>query len=288
MPSKANTAVSQRPHSYVLVYGQTGAGKTTWAAKSPRPLVLLTEAHGLHSVNAVAPDALVEVIQDWKHLCLVMRALKKGGQVMTEDGQSAYIVTMPDRSCLEEWAPYSGDEEPRDYVIQTVVLDSLSDVHQRVVDHYPPQKGKDGTEGPAWMKVQKAMSSLLSSLRQLPVSIVVLALASERQDESKRRYIEPALFGQLSRQVGQYFSGVGYAYLHEAYNAEGKREHSYRIAWRASASTITKSFPRHGFPDYTDGVTMGEILLWLSGDNPTTPRTPRDNPKALEESQGEP
>jgi len=60
---KASDTFQRRPVLKVAILGASGAGKTEWAARSPRPLILLTEPQGLASITNANPDALVVIIE---------------------------------------------------------------------------------------------------------------------------------------------------------------------------------------------------------------------------------
>lgn len=48
-----------------LIFGKTGTGKTTWAAKAPKPLFMLAENQGAASIASSNPDALIINVKDW-------------------------------------------------------------------------------------------------------------------------------------------------------------------------------------------------------------------------------
>jgi hypothetical protein len=223
----------------VLVFGDPGAGKTTWGAQAPSPLVLLTEHHGLASVACANPDADVVLVRNWTHLMELLKELKAG----VAEGGASYRATI----------------QGEDLTFDTLVLDSLTNVHESMVETYVEPAGEKEVMR-AWNKVQRYTKAMLHDLRSLPCNVVALCLAKETTDSADRRRVVPSMYGQMSGQVGQFFSAVGYSH---------KRNGGYAIAWElADATYITKRPPGSSklLPSCTfasdegDGCTLGQMV----------------------------
>jgi DNA polymerase III delta prime subunit len=177
----------QSPFLQLLVYGPTGSGKTTWAARAPRPLFLLTERQGLASIVAANPDAQVALVKDGAHFAVLLQTLKRGAPVEL-DGQPAFQIG--------------------ETIFQTLVVDSITDMQQRRKDQI---SGGGVMSLKKWGRLRDKTREALHDLRSLPCNFIGLALAKElHQEEGEGRTI-PMLQGGIVHAIGQFFSGVAYA-----------------------------------------------------------------------------
>lgn len=64
---KASIAVSEQQVLKVLIYGDSGTGKTTWGALCPEPMILLTEPQGRQAIAAANPEAEIVFVRDYEH-----------------------------------------------------------------------------------------------------------------------------------------------------------------------------------------------------------------------------
>lgn len=235
---KASELFQERPVLKVLLYGDSGSGKTTWASRSPRPFVALSEPQGLASIVAVAPDADVELIGTTPEFDELMGALVKG-ELSHDDGCLHFRFRDEDRAAA------------------TIIVDSFSDLHEATRKYHTKKNGDV-----RWGDVQEDMGTYLRDLRAIPVNVVCICLADEAFDDQKRRRVWPMLFGQLARRAGQFFNAVGYCQVVE--NSNGV-EHG--VAWRRGSVYVTKPAPR--WPTYTPcdldtpgKVTLGSLLAY--------------------------
>lgn len=241
---KASELFAAEPWLKVLLYGPSGSGKTTWAATAPRPLVVLTERQGLASVVGANPDADVVLVESYEQFCSLVQAIVRGHSttIETETGQQrAYEFQ-------------HGDET---FTVQTVVLDSLTDLHERA------RKAYDIGDGDVdWRSVQGDVQAFMDDLRSAPVNLVTIALAEDKMDDQGRRRVSPLLYGRTSYLVGQWHSATGYAVKRER---DGAIEHG--IAWQLGSGFDSKPAP--GFPKFTvsamsttpGNVTLGSLVL---------------------------
>jgi hypothetical protein len=257
---KASDIFKARPRANVLVYGDSGTGKTWWSAKSPLPFHLLCEGHALASVNASSPNNLVHEVESLDDLYRVISDLKRG-VVVEHNGQAAYK--------FKHYGEYT--------IIQTVVLDSLTQVNEMIKSHHTGSKAKLGFD--EWGRIQTDMRILLEDLRSLPVSLVCLALRYVNTDDSGRVLgYGPELYGKARSFAPSYFSAVG---------VSGKKadpttgETRYAIGWDANPAFVSKQFPIPNgieFPKVTY-CSLGSILMALHPGLETVPRTASDSIK---------
>lgn len=249
---KASELYSEDPTLKVLVYGDSGTGKTTWGARSPRPLVLMTERQGLPSIATVNPDADVEAVKDWTHARRMLDHIKTGAVVETADGQPAFQI--------------EGKAGP--VVFQTLVLDSLTDLHDRLATHHGVHSDTTRDPRKAWGKVQRDLRVFMHDVRSLPVNVVALALSHQvGGDDGSERRVLPSLYGKAAESIGQYFNAVGYSH---------KRKTGHTIGFSLPSTWVTKSPPTmelfpsliHQSMDDPGMTTLGSILSYLNPDTP--------------------
>jgi hypothetical protein len=263
--TSAAEAYSASPFLKVLLTGPSGAGKSTWSARSPRPLILLTEAQGLASIRAANPAAQVVLVESWDEFASAMSAIKRGTRVSVDGGEAALRL-----------------DDPAGTVVQTLVLDSLTDVCRLLVDKMAgdgaaerldrPDEGLADVSIQQWGRVKDTLLYLLRVLRELPCNVVALAIAHEELDANQRRTIKPSVQPKsLGDAVGQFFSASGYIRI-------GMTGHE--IVWQMPGAP-TKRAP--GWPtrvtlsaDNPADCSFGSLAL-LSNPANETPRSDGDN-----------
>jgi hypothetical protein len=226
--------VSEISKSYslkVLTYGETGSGKTTWCAKSPKPLFILTEQQSASAILAVNKNCSVAIIKNWSEFKQVSSALKRAKK--EEKNNQVY---------------FNIDGE----VFQTVIVDSLTALQSLAINEITGYS--DNFEKSNILKIQEwgvvadLMSKVLNFYRSLDCNVIFTSLSQKNTDESGNVIgVEPLLSGKTKNQIGQYFNAVGYF-------------HGKNIIWGSNPKTIAKQFP--GFPQSMDrNVTLGSLAL---------------------------
>lgn len=260
---KASDLITQRPFLDVLIYGGSGSGKTTWAARSPVPFVVLTEAHGLQSIATVNPDAHVELCTSFEEVSAVVKALKQGAPCTIGD-QPGFQFELNGETIT----------------CQTVIFDSLTDIQELLKTYI--SKGSENLTLQEWGRVNSWMQALLQDLRSLPVNFIALCLESDKQDDQDVRIVRPLIQGRSGKLIGQWFSIVGYAMRRTAKDSNGIR---HVVAWQLGGGYLTKKPPT--WPIYTvsnimqgGAGTLGSIHLAYAG--PAVPHNPGDSPDGVE------
>lgn len=254
---RAGDIFKQRPRANVLVYGDSGAGKTTWSAKAPMPLVVLCEAHGLEAVAAANPDAQVMGAGDWPALQKLLERIKTGAPTEV-NGQAAF-----------SFVNFNGEK----VTFQTLVIDSLTQANEMARNYHAG--GKQKLNFDIWGRIQGDMRLLLEDLRSLDASVVCLALCNrDTDDEGKILGYCPELYGKARSFAPSYFSAVGVAA-----KITGKDSTRYGIAWDAKSPFVSKQFPIPqgvSFPKVTY-CSLGSIMLRLYPGLQNVPHTPQDS-----------
>lgn len=151
----------------IIVYGETGAGKTTLAKTVPGKALLINAENGLKSLrgeNIEVYDITVD----------------RDGKLLERQHRFQKLLHL-----LEM---LNGDEYKKKY--QWLVFDSLTEITQCFVEFlkvkYPDKK--DALV--LWGEYTDAVQGFIKSLRDFaPYNILLLALESIEKDESGRRYI---------------------------------------------------------------------------------------------------
>lgn len=260
---KASEMFKKSPWIKAIIYGDSGSGKTTWAAKSPRPFYILTEPQGLPSVAKAAPEAELYPCTSYQAFVKVMNAVRSCEKI---DGGIRIKVER--------------DKGVEAFDVSTIVIDSLTDLHDRMTQFF-----NVGTDDTGWFKVSNELREVMQALRSAPVNVVCLCLSTSKDDDKGVRKVMPDLFGKASAKIGQYFSAIGYA--HKMKQGEAR---AYAISWDIpSASYITKRLPGSDHLPSTTlspvgrrGATLGAIVsAWLGPDAAAKEEGDEDEAKFL-------
>jgi hypothetical protein len=262
----AREAYERRPFLKVAVTGHSGAGKTDWAARSPRPLVLLTESQAMPSILVANPDAMVVPIESWADFREAFTAVKLGRPVQLQVGdelQPALEVTLAGTTV----------------VVQTLVVDSFTDLqrfayaHKLGVDAGRMDRLDLDTASNA-LRIDEhgllvsAAEEVWRQQRSLQCNTVFLFLARDVQDDTGVKQTLPMLTGKsLPYSMGQFFNASGLAQVRRSDN--GTMQHVIR--WSSStAAALTKPGP--GWPAVTQNTrtaghtTLGSLLRFTFPD----------------------
>lgn len=210
----------------ILLYGESGAGKTWLAATSgPGTIVVLTERNGEQSVRLANPDARYVVVGTIGEVREILRAAQ------------ADLL--------------SSEEDP----VTTIVFDGLTEIQRLFKDEMLAIKKSNGEAEPTmsvadWGDLTEAMRRFLRFIRDLPVNVVCTALA-ESEMEGETRHVFPAFQGKkLYSEVMQFFNAVGYVYR------KGPEEHVAMFDG-PSRFSCKPSFPLRG-------TRPGPVVDWLA------------------------
>jgi hypothetical protein len=182
----------------ILLFGDSGAGKSWMASSAPDPVILLTERNGEQSVRLSSPDApyvIASNIQD------VRDFLK---MAITGD----WPDTFP-------------------YTPKTLVFDGLTEIQRMIKAEMQAIRGDGEFTFQDWGSLNEKMRALLGKLRDLELHIVCTALA-ETETADDTRYTEPQFQGKKTGgEVMQYFNAVGYVFKRGAGGrGRGKKDES--------------------------------------------------------------
>jgi hypothetical protein len=258
-PGRARDLHQQSPFVKVAVIGHSGAGKTSWAARAPRPLIFLFEPQGLASITAANPDAIVFEVETWAEFRYLFDCVKL-----------ARVVSINGQPGLEADFNYRGVKATYDF--QTLVFDSgtalsalavakLAGIENGTKDRLDLDTVSNLTVE-KWGQYTSGIENVWSQQRALQCNTVFLFLAEDSTDDQQVKTTLPLMQGKkLPYSMGQYFNAVGLAQVRRG--ATGMQR---IIRWEsASANAATKGAP--GWPSVilvtqTPGeTTLGSLML---------------------------
>ena len=163
-------------HSKILIFSNSGVGKTWLSATAPKPLIILTEANGAVSVAHSNPEAGIVIIKNIKDL--------------------REVITMAKSGELDNF--------------ETLVFDSLTEIQRIFKDEI--QGDKEQFQLQQWGTLTSKMTNFIRMIRQLPFHIVCTCLSDRQTDENGTVTLHlPQFQGKRTAQeIMQYFSAVGY------------------------------------------------------------------------------
>tara|TARA_R110000824_G_scaffold380336_3_gene572711 strand:+ start:315 stop:1175 length:861 start_codon:yes stop_codon:yes gene_type:complete len=175
---KAGDALGGSVKGKILIYGQSGSGKSWLGVTAPSPLVLLTEKNGFASIAHSNPEAKVIECDKIEDIYAAIRAIKSGE--------------------ISEF--------------ETLVIDSLTNAQTMIKSRILSRSGKKRLQIQDWGDLAGETLSLIETLRSLDCHVVCIALRDdELVSESGRRYTYPLFEGKKTKNnISQFFNVIGY------------------------------------------------------------------------------
>ena len=288
----------------ILIYGNSGAGKTWRACQARKPgdkrkvLALLTEANGVQSARHANPSIL---LPSWP---LTEKQTGQDGKV-----EEVQLVDDDGKPMVRHYA--LSMDEVRDVIravinreipdLDTFVVDGLTEVQAMMKDEIIRFKAKAVQEGKAkkgseifsmadWGELNEKMRRFMRSLRDLPVNVISTALAdveTEEDGETKIRYTIPSFQGRkLHNQAAAFQNVVAYAYTAAGRDEKGRRLIE-RLAMVEGPETI-QCKPAHPLTGVLD-IPLWEWLDLLASptEGPVGRELTEEDRAALEAAQAE-
>jgi phage nucleotide-binding protein len=174
----------------ILVFGRSGAGKTTISATANEPTIVISAESGLLSIS----DKEVDVIE------------------LNTDDEGNPIPKEKRIDRLMEVYKYITSESCTKY--KWLVIDSITEIGQNLLEKLQKDFPDRKDALPMWGEYSKQMRSIIKAFRDLnKFNVVMTALAVEHRDENGRLEICIDLNGKISDQMPQFFDEVFYLHV---------------------------------------------------------------------------
>ena len=226
----------------ILLYGESGSGKTHTACTAPKPCIILTEPNGLPTIRAANnPDAFVIMANS------VNGGLGKIRQV---------IDAAKDGSLAKETG------------CETIVIDSLYAIQCMIKSKM--LRDKASKQGAAsvddvefgfkeWSILTDRMRRFADELRDLPFNVVAITHATITDNETTgKRYKGPSFQGKaFQAEIASFFSLVGLQFRDIASGENGETLIRHRVMFAGPESVTCKRLPG------IDTVEEPDIRAWI-------------------------
>ena len=189
--------LSERPlFANILVYGESGVGKTTFASTAPRPILWLESEGGTHSIGD-----------------------KEGIDVVR-------VVTLQDYRDVLQYL----EANPGKY--QTVVIDSFSETQALILKDImkaavklDPGRDEFAPLFSEWGRLTGVMREIARAYRDLPMHTVITALTREDKDDlTGKTRIRPRLTPALADELPAFMDVCGFLYTSTPKKGEVDKE----------------------------------------------------------------
>lgn len=168
----------------VMIYGEPGVGKTTFAATAPRPMLWLEAEGGTHSIADTEGIDIVKV-----------------GGLETYRDVLKYLL-----------------ENPAKY--KTVVIDSITETQAAILKEIMQNAAREDAsrnefmpQFAEWGQVTGQMRSIARAFRDLPMHTIITALVREDTDDlTGRTRIKPRLTPALAEELPAFMDACVYMY----------------------------------------------------------------------------
>jgi hypothetical protein len=241
---------SELPHNQnFLVYGDSGAGKTRFAATAPKVLVMDVNDKGHDSVRRdINPDFIQ--IEYWREVIDIYWFLQEGDHPY--ESFAVDTVSNLQNICMDF---VLGDEAARD-----------------------ASRDPDMPSRQAWGKVGKLMRTQITNFRNLPLNVIFVAQLRAKQtgddeDEDSEILYGPEVSPSIEKTLKAAVGTIGYLTKREVVirnkkTKTARKEIRRRLLLGDSEHYISKD--RNGvFPEYVDAPDLADMLeqIYEGGSN---------------------
>lgn len=155
-----------------LIYGASGAGKTTFAGTAPKPIFASSENGLLSIAEKEVPFVEIKSLKD----------------------------------LLELYQELVGGKHD----FETVIIDSISEINEIIKSEIENRTGRV-MQLQDWGKLQKQIRDILRKFRDLPMHVIFIAQEKAITDEEKIEKIVPLMNGKAATEIAYFMDIVGYA-----------------------------------------------------------------------------
>ena len=228
----------------LMIYAESGVGKTWAAVKARKPLVLLTEKNGYASAAHSNPDALILECNTPSELRNIIMDIR--------DHESKYLVGKDE----------NGNELKAEF--DTLVIDSLTEIQRLFKEEIMKNNGRELFSQQDWGKLADTMRKLIRSIRDSDCHVVCTALQDSFIEEATgTRHVKPMFEGRKTQsEILQFFSGCGYLVKRNT-QEDGRSVWKRHLIFDGPSHIVCK--PCHPVGGVIEDPNIAEIIDLISG-----------------------
>ena len=183
-----NTKTISQDKFNILVYGESGVGKTTLASTIGEPTLIISAESGLLSIAGSEIDVIDISTDDDGNVIPKEKRIHRLGQAYN------YLLT---NECKNKY--------------KWVFIDSLSEISQNLIEKLNSEYPDKSKSLVMYGENSKQLKSIIKMFRDLPYyNVLMTALAVPEKNEDGKRFMEINLVGNFAKQIAAYFDEVFY------------------------------------------------------------------------------